>query len=154
MVSIIKIFQISVLLEDAEICYKTGKLALTKAILNHIITNQDFAYCHQRVQAYRFYGEYLMESNAKSFESVLETEFRGSIKLLDHFNTNKEQIVQKYPELMDLNTFTTFDCDYRKQTYHVVAKYADREYTQVFIVIIVDSLNSIETFLVALLCKL
>lgn len=119
------------MLEDAEICTKTGKLPMTKAILNHILECNEFASCHQRVKAFRLYGEYLMQSNTESFDSVLTSYFNGSIVLLDTLNKRSDEIKQKYPNIYDIEKLQEFDGKYRKEAYEVIAKYADREYVQV-----------------------
>lgn len=123
--------KVAVLLEDAELCFKTGKPLITKAILQHVLKNNDFAFCLERVKAFRMHGEYLMESNSETFETVLRTCFKGSIELLKQFAKNKEQILARNPNLFDIESFDEFERTNRKQAYEAIAKYADREYTQV-----------------------
>lgn len=110
---------------------KTDKPEITKSILHHIFKNKEFQFCIQRVTAMQMNGEYLMETNTETFDVVLNKYFLGSLEALKKFDSTKEAILQKYPNLFELNDFTAFEEKSKKSAYEVIAKYADREYTQV-----------------------
>lgn len=119
------------MLEDVDVCVKTNKPEITKSILHHIFKNKDYHCCLQRVTAMQMNGEYLMETNTETFDVVLSKYFLGSLEVLEKYDSSKEAILQKYPDLFDLNEFKEFKQKSKKSAYEVIAKYADREYTQV-----------------------
>lgn len=123
--------QLNALLEDVDICMKTGKPEITKSILNYIFKNKEFHCCLQRVKAMQLNGEYLMETNAETFETVLCKYFMGSLELLDKYNTSQDSILQKYPDLFTTDELKVCDEESKKSAFEIIAKYADREYTQV-----------------------
>ncbi|XP_061389717.1 serine/threonine-protein kinase ATM [Musca vetustissima] len=122
--------QISALLEDVDICMKTDKSEITKSILHHVFKNREFQYCLQRVKAMQLQGQYLMDTNAETFENVLRKYFQGSLDVLEKYNHSKDIILQKFPNLFTLEEFQECQADSKKSAYEIIAKYADREYTQ------------------------
>ena len=76
-------------------------------------------------------GECLMETNTETFETVLSKYFTGSLELLKKFDNTKVAILEKYPNLFNLDEFKEFEEKSKKSAYEIIAKYADREYTQV-----------------------
>lgn len=119
------------LLEDVDVSVKTNKPEITKSILHHILKTKDYNCCLQRVTAMQMHGEHLMETNTETFDIVLSKFFLGSLEVLKKYDNSKEAILQKYPNLFDLNEFQEFEHKSKKSCYEVIAKYADREYTQV-----------------------
>ncbi|XP_075154936.1 serine/threonine-protein kinase tefu [Haematobia irritans] len=122
--------KISALLEDVDICMKTGKSEITKSILHHIFKNKEFHCCLQRIKAMQLNGTHLMNTNAETFETVFKKCFMGSLDLLDKYDKSKGTILQKYPNLFTLEEFKECQDESRRNAYEVIAKYADREYTQ------------------------
>lgn len=114
---------------------KTDKPEITKAILHHIFKNKEFQYCLERVTAMQMNGEYLMETNTETFDVVLNKYFLGSLEALKKFDNTKETILQKFPNLFELSEFAEFEEKSKKSAYEIIAKYADREYTQVSFII-------------------
>lgn len=117
---------------------KTDKPEITKAILHHIFKNKEFQYCLQRVTAMQMNGEYLMETNTETFDVVLNKYFLGSLEALKKFDNTKETIIQKFPNLFELSEFAEFEGKSKKSAYEIIAKYADREYTQVSFIIHIE----------------
>lgn len=110
---------------------KTGKSEMTKSILHHVFKNKEFHCCLQRVKAMQLNGQYLMDTNAETFEIVFRKYFMGSLDLLDKYDKSKGTILQKYPNLFTLEEFNECQAESKKSAYEIIAKYADREYTQV-----------------------
>ncbi|XP_065364298.1 serine/threonine-protein kinase ATM isoform X2 [Calliphora vicina] len=133
--------KVSSLLEDVDICMKTNKPEITKAILHHIFKNKEFQFCQQRVTAMQMNGEYLMETNTETFDTVLNKYFLGSLEALNKFDKTKETILQKFPKLFELSDFAEFEEKSKKSAYEIIAKYADREYTQLNTYINSDEFN-------------
>ncbi|XP_020814150.1 serine/threonine-protein kinase ATM [Drosophila serrata] len=122
--------KISVLLEDAEVNVKMGNHQIAKAILEHVTTNDQFIYCLQRVPALRMQGEFLMDCNAASLSSVLHHKFNASLKLIDDFVLHREALKEKTSNIgQDLEAFAN---RHRTAAYAAMAKYADREYQQLY----------------------
>ncbi|XP_005181014.2 serine/threonine-protein kinase ATM [Musca domestica] len=122
--------KISALLEDVDICMKTGKSDMVKSILHHIFKNREFQYCLQRVKAMQLNGQYLMDTNAETFENVLRKYFMGSLDVLGKYSQSKDVILQKFPNLFTLEEFEVCQAESKKSAYEIIAKYADREYVQ------------------------
>ncbi|KAH8244044.1 hypothetical protein KR032_012478 [Drosophila birchii] len=122
--------KISVLLEDAEVNVKMGNHQIAKAILEHVTTNDKFIYCLQRVPALRMHGEFLMDCNAESLSSVLRHKFKASLELIDNFVQHREALKDKTSDIgQDLEAFAN---RHRTAAYAAMAKYADREYQQLY----------------------
>ncbi|KAH8268288.1 hypothetical protein KR026_004200 [Drosophila bipectinata] len=124
--------KISGLLEDAEVNVKMGHNQIAKAILQHINTNQEFTYCLQRIPAIRMEGEFLMDSNADSLSSVQCQKFNAALKLIDDFLLNRQTLSNKYPHIFQWQNLDTYTNHQRTATYATMAKYADREYQQLY----------------------
>ncbi|KAM7347211.1 serine/threonine-protein kinase tefu isoform 2-T3 [Cochliomyia hominivorax] len=133
--------KVSSLLEDVDICMKTNKPEITKSILHYIFKNKEFQFCLQRVTAMQMNGEYLMETNTETFDVVLNKYFLGSLETLTRFNNTKEAILQKFPNIFELSEFAEFEEKSKKSAYEIIAKYADREYTQLNTYINSDEFN-------------
>ncbi|XP_037818798.1 serine/threonine-protein kinase ATM isoform X1 [Lucilia sericata] len=133
--------KVCALLENVDICMKTDKPEITKAILHHIFKNKEFQFCLQRVTAMQMNGEYLMETNTETFDIVLNKYFLGSLEALKKFDSTKEAILQRYPKLFELSEFAEFEEKSKKSAYEIIAKYADREYTQLNTYINSDEFN-------------
>ncbi|EDV35318.2 LOW QUALITY PROTEIN: uncharacterized protein Dana_GF11791 [Drosophila ananassae] len=124
--------KISVLLEDAEVNVKMGHNQIAKAILEHVNTNQEFTYCLQRIPAIRMEGEFLMDSNADSLSSVQCQKFNAALKLIDDFLLNRQTLSNKYPHIFQWQNLDIYTNHQRTATYATMAKYADREYQQLY----------------------
>ncbi|XP_046801392.1 serine/threonine-protein kinase ATM isoform X1 [Lucilia cuprina] len=133
--------KVCALLEDVDICMKTDKPEITKSILHYIFKNKEFQCCLQRVTAMQMNGEYLMETNTETFDIVLNKYFLGSLEALKKFDNTKEAILQRYPKLFELSEFAEFEEKSKKSAYEIIAKYADREYTQLNTYINSDEFN-------------
>uniref|UniRef100_A0A1B0BG36 Serine/threonine-protein kinase ATM n=1 Tax=Glossina palpalis gambiensis TaxID=67801 RepID=A0A1B0BG36_9MUSC len=103
--------KICALLEDAEICMKTGKAEISKTIFHHISNSKDYYSCLERVRAMQMNGEYLMETNTEAFELVLTKYFQGSLQLLRKFDDSKEAILKKFPNQFDLREFPNIEAE-------------------------------------------
>ncbi|KAH8264195.1 hypothetical protein KR038_004388 [Drosophila bunnanda] len=124
--------KISVLLEDAEVNVKMGNHQIAKAILEHVTTNDQFIYCLQRVPALRMQGEFLMDCNAASLSSVLHHKFNASLKLIDDFVLHREALKEKTSNIGQWQDLEAFANRQRTAAYAAIAKYADREYQQLY----------------------
>uniref|UniRef100_A0A1A9WKS3 Serine/threonine-protein kinase ATM n=1 Tax=Glossina brevipalpis TaxID=37001 RepID=A0A1A9WKS3_9MUSC len=133
--------KVCALLEDAEICLKTGKAEISKIIFHHISKTKDYYSCLERVRAMQMNGEYLMETNTEAFELVLIKYFQGSLELLKKFDNSKEAILKKFPNQFDLNKFPDFEAECKRNAYETIGKYADREYTQLYVYVNSDRFN-------------
>lgn len=126
------------LLEDAEISFRCGNIEITEALLKHALTHKDLGACPQQARALRMYGEFLLETNSQSFEYVLEKMFTRSMLYLEKIF--KSQKYREYDELsflyLDDLKPADFENENKKEAYKVIAKYADREYVQVCMIII------------------
>lgn len=110
---------------------KTDRAEITKSVFHHIFKNKEFQFCIQRVTAMQMNGEFLMETNAETFDTVLTKYFLGSLEALEKFGNRKEIILQKCPNAFKLSEFAKFEEESKKRAHEIIAKYADREYTQV-----------------------
>ncbi|XP_017035887.1 serine/threonine-protein kinase ATM [Drosophila kikkawai] len=124
--------KMSVLLEDAEVNVKMGNHQIAKSILEHVTTNDKFMYCLQRVPALRMQGEFLMDCNAESLSSVLHHKFNGSLKLIDDFVLHREALRVKTLDIGQWDNIEDFANRHRTAAYAAMAKYADREYQQLY----------------------
>ncbi|XP_013106382.2 serine/threonine-protein kinase ATM [Stomoxys calcitrans] len=122
--------QISALIEDVDICMRTGKSEMTKSILHHIFMHKEYKCCLQRIKAMQLNGKYLMDTNAEMFETVLKKYFMGSLDLLDKYDKSKGTILQRYPNLFTLEEFKDCQQESKRNAYEIIAKYSDREYNQ------------------------
>ncbi|XP_037926339.1 serine/threonine-protein kinase ATM isoform X2 [Hermetia illucens] len=117
-----------VLIEDADINWKMGNTSMAKSILHHIIKTEAYACCFKKVDALRIYGEYHAESNSESFEIIYKKFFKISSKLLDNFTAKKDDIAKTLPSV--LKDYEQYNHSSRKNIHRSIAKYADREYSQ------------------------
>ncbi|KAH8295345.1 hypothetical protein KR018_010145 [Drosophila ironensis] len=124
--------KISVLLEDAEINVKMGNPQIAKAILEHVTNNDKFMFCLQRVPALRMQGEFLMDCNADSLSSVQCHKFNAALKLIDDFVLHRDALSQKYPHIFQWQNLDAYANQQRTAAYASMAKYADREYQQLY----------------------
>lgn len=111
---------------------KMGHNQIAKAILEHVNTNQEFTYCLQRIPAIRMEGEFLMDSNADSLSSVQCQKFNAALKLIDDFLLNRQTLSNKYPHIFQWQNLDIYTNHQRTATYATMAKYADREYQQLY----------------------
>ncbi|XP_055910182.1 serine/threonine-protein kinase ATM [Eupeodes corollae] len=126
------------LIEDADICWKTGKSRMAKAILHNVMSNKDFVYCLERIQAHRMYGELLLETNNETFEVVHKEFFIRCMELLNKYSEHREKVLKVAS--FDAKEFETFNIESRKLAFATIAKYADKEYMQL------DTYLNSETF--------
>ncbi|XP_043070286.1 serine/threonine-protein kinase ATM [Drosophila grimshawi] len=124
--------QLSALLEDAEVNMKTCNYQIAKAILHHVNTNSDFKYCVERVTALRMQGEFQLDCNADNFANTLRQTFNTSLQLLDYFKAHKVQLMKLDSNLIVWDKFEQFEIDNRMAAHASIAKYADREYQQLY----------------------
>ncbi|KAH8280952.1 hypothetical protein KR054_005673 [Drosophila jambulina] len=124
--------KMSVLLEDAEVNVKMGNHQIAKAILEYVTSSDQFIYCLQRVPALRMQGEFLMDCNAESLSSVLQHKFKASLKLMDDFVLHREALKQKTSDIGQWQNLEAFANRHRTAAYAAMAKYADREYQQLY----------------------
>ncbi|XP_017057473.2 LOW QUALITY PROTEIN: serine/threonine-protein kinase ATM [Drosophila ficusphila] len=124
--------KVCVLLEDAEVSLKMGHQQIAKAILEHVAFHQEFVHCVQRVPALRMWGEHLLDCNAQSFSSVQNGLFSASIKMIDDFLLHRKKLSEMHPKSFDWQQLDTFAGQNRTAAYAALAKYADREYQQLY----------------------
>ncbi|XP_016998813.2 serine/threonine-protein kinase ATM isoform X1 [Drosophila takahashii] len=124
--------KISVLLEDAEVNLKMGNQQIAKAILEYVTTSNDFVYCVQRVPALRMQGEFLLDCNAETLNWVQTNKFDSSLKLIDDFVLHRKTLSEKYKDIFEWQQLDAFVCKQRTAAYAAMAKYADREYQQLY----------------------
>uniref|UniRef100_A0A6P4EBP2 Serine/threonine-protein kinase ATM n=1 Tax=Drosophila rhopaloa TaxID=1041015 RepID=A0A6P4EBP2_DRORH len=124
--------KISVLLEDAEVNLKMGNQPIAKAILEHVTYNHEFKFCVQRIPALRMLGEFLLDYNAKTFTSVQHHNFNTSIKMIDDFLLHRKALSETYPDIFEWQQLDAYSSRQRTAAYAAMAKYADREYQQLY----------------------
>jgi len=126
------LLQISVLLEDAEVNLKMGNQQIAKAILEYVTNNNEFVYCVQRVPALRMQGEFLLDCNAETLSYVQTHNFDNSLKLIDDFVLHRKTLSEKYRDIFEWQQLDAFASKHRTAAYAAMAKYADREYQQLY----------------------
>ncbi|XP_041674601.1 serine/threonine-protein kinase ATM [Drosophila eugracilis] len=124
--------KISVLLEDAEVNLKMGNQQIAKAILEYVTYNNEFRCCTQRVPAFRMQGEFLLDCNAETLSWVQTNKFNISLKLIDDFLLNRQMLSEKYRDIFEWHQLDAFANKHRTAAYAAMAKYADREYQQLY----------------------
>ncbi|XP_052835760.1 LOW QUALITY PROTEIN: serine/threonine-protein kinase ATM [Drosophila gunungcola] len=130
--SIREFTKISVLLEDADVNLKMGNHQIAKAILEHVTYNQEFFYCVQRIPALRMLGEFFLDCNAKAFSWVQHHNFNASMKMIDDFLLHRKALAEKYPDIFEWQQLDAYTSRHRTAAYAAMAKYADREYQQLY----------------------
>ncbi|XP_011193336.2 serine/threonine-protein kinase ATM [Zeugodacus cucurbitae] len=124
--------KLNLLIEDAEISFRSGSIEITEALLKHALTHKELGACPQQARALRLYGEFLLETNSQSFEYVLEKMFNRSMFYLEKIlksQNYKDNEELSFLYLEDLKP-AEFKKENKKQAYQLIAKYADREYVQ------------------------
>jgi len=119
-------------LEDAEVNLKMGNQQIAKAILEYVTNNNEFVYCVQRVPALRMQGEFLLDCNAETLNYVQTHNFDNSLKLIDDFVLHRKTLSEKYRDIFEWQQLDAFASKHRTAAYAAMAKYADREYQQLY----------------------
>lgn len=121
-------------LEDSQISWKLNDKTLAKNLLVQVVNKKQFANLLQKSEAFRLHGEYVAESYSEDIKIINENYFMQSVKML----TTHAQISGN-SQMLDTNSQR--DLDYNNpegqkmqgylKIYETVAKYHDRDYTEV-----------------------
>lgn len=116
--------------EEAQLNWNIGDEIVAKKILLHVVADTTYANSVNRIVALRLYGEYLMETFTDNLNSVKKTYLMKALKLLNIFAANQDKISTLKKELNGIS-FKDFEIEQQLNIYHVLAKYADKEYIRV-----------------------
>lgn len=123
-----------VLLEDSQLNWSLGDKNLAKKLAFHVATETEYNTTLSKVVALRLYGEFLAESRSENPIVIYKEFFKTSLNLLKKIDQNQSTLSDKIG-LQHID-FVTFEKETRLEIYDSLAKYVDREYVQVSIVVV------------------
>lgn len=120
--------KVKLLLEDGQLNWKLGQQSLAKDMVYKCFKSNVYEANLTRTIALRKYGKYMADSYSENVKTITDRYFKQSIEFIECFEKEKSFLSKMK---MTAAQFQEFSLANRTKAHAAIAKYSDREYTEI-----------------------